>query len=265
MIRNYIENKKEEIKKLNKNYKLYIITDGIDARCNSYMKSKIKHGTEMGFHVEKIIVNSVKEMSLALCKAKIDGACTICQFPIKEELKNYYLSSKMAEELDVDGFFSERTLYHGILEQAPCTPKGIIKFLESEVKDLNKKNLVIFGRGELTGLPLVNLAIPRFASVSVITSKTDSVHRYNAIQNADIFVLATGVKGSLKLSEIPVHKPVVVMNVGTILDENRKLTTELDLDTEDKDNVYYTPRIGGVGILTVLSLFENIIEKQLTR
>jgi 5,10-methylene-tetrahydrofolate dehydrogenase/methenyl tetrahydrofolate cyclohydrolase len=45
-----------------------------------------------------------------------------------------------------------------------------------------------------------------------------------------------------------------------MFDENGKLTTELEVDCE-RENVWYTDRIGAVGVLTCLSLFENVVNK----
>lgn len=264
---NYQKNEIEKLSKLvndlklnNIHPKLYIITDGEDDRCKTYMRSKLSHGENIGINVEVKTIQTVNELDELLEIAFQENIPTIMQLPIKKELEEYYNNNSLSKILDVDGFFTFQNLIDGDWSNAPCTALGIMNYILEENGldiDSRNKNIVIFGRGNLCGLPLTVMSVPLFATTTVITSKTKPSTKRQVLKNADVIVLATGVKGSLKMSELPLDRDIYVVNVGTIF-ENGKLTTELDVDCEN-DNVWYTPRIKGIGVLTVLSLMENVI------
>ncbi|MGL4425586.1 MAG: hypothetical protein ACRCZ0_06750 [Cetobacterium sp.] len=243
------------------NPKLVIITDGVDDRCKTYMKSKLNHGVLVGIEVEVKTISTVSELDELLKDCFDNNTPTIMQLPIKKELELYYNDSSIAHKIDVDGFFSFTDLVNKEWDNAPCTPKGVMNYiLDSNGLDLDTrdKHMVVVGRGMLTGAPLSIMSNQVFGTTTVLTSKTTRMVKRNALATADVIVLATGVKGSVKMSEIPKDRNVFVINVGTMFDENGKLTTELDVDC-DRENVFYTDRIKAVGVLTVLSLMENVI------
>lgn len=261
----YIEDEKYWIAKgvyqLKNKPKLIILTDGVDERCKTYMKAKVKMGEELGIEVEVITLTSTSHLQSILTQSVGNKSCTIMQLPISKEYEIYYRNSLEAQITDVDGFFSYQSIADEEYKNTPCTPRGIMDYMfeASDMRDLDKKSLVIVGRGELTGYPLMAMAVRNFGSVGMITSKTDKHMRINMLYNADVVVLSSGVKGSVKTSELSDYRDVLVFNVGTIFNEGR-LEMELVVD-EEKYNVSWTPRIKGVGILTVVSLMRNILEK----
>lgn len=241
--------------------KFYILTDGVDDRCKTYMKSKLNYGEKVGIDVQVKVVTNIIELDKILKECIKEKIPVIMQLPIKKELEDYYNSYEEIKNFDIDGFFSYQKLVERDWDNAPCTPKGVMNFiLDSNGLDLDcrKKHLVVAGRGNLCGMPISIMGMQEFGTVTVLTSKTNKYTKLQALKTADVVVLATGVKGSVKMSELPKDKNIFVMNVGTMFDEHGKLTTELEIDCE-RENVWYTPRIGGVGVLTVLTLMENCI------
>lgn len=251
---------KKQIKKLNKNPKLAIITDGKDERCATYMKSKLKIAEELGIVARIEKVKDKYDMIDKTFKILENEERTICQLPIKQDIKEQY-DEYLCELTDVDGMSSEslKNMFYKNTDICPATPKGIIQFLEYKNIDLSTKNIVIVGRGELVGLPLSTILLnKKCGSLSIISSKTTLETKNVMLGNADIVICASGIKGSVKTSDLSNEKEVIVINVGTMFDESGKLTTELLVD-EDKENVFYTDRIGAVGVCTVLGLMENVI------
>lgn len=251
---------KKQIKKLDKKPKLAIITDGKDARCKTYMKSKLKIAEELGINARIEIIKDKYDMVDKTFTILENEETTICQLPIKQDIKDQY-DEYLCELTDVDGMSSDslKNMFYNNIDICPATPKGIIQFLEYKKIDLTSKNIVIVGRGELVGLPLSTILLnKKCGSLSIISSKTTTETKNIMLKNADIVVCASGVKGSVKTSELSSEKEVIVINVGTMFDEHGKLTTELLID-DDKENIFYTDRIGAVGVCTVLGLMENVI------
>ncbi len=252
-----LKNLKYNLKNYAQNQKtLCIITDAEYPECETYMKSKKMIGADMYVNTDVAVVANKAEIARALDYAKRFGWATILQLPCRPELVDYYKSKR--PESDVDGFFTAGELYKGEDTILPATPKGIMDYLKDEEQlDLRGKTVVILGRGELVGKPLAVMMINEGATVAVFNSKSDLEAKRAMLALADVVILATGVKGSAKLSEI--NKDAIIFNVGTIFDNVGKLTTELEVDCEL--GARYTPRIKGVGPLTCIALFENVMKK----
>lgn len=236
---------------------LYIITDDVDPRTQTYMKSKLNMADKLGIRAEKIVVKSKEELIDLTFDVMLNGARTICQLPISKEIEDEYMN-KISYFDDVDGFSQMNKVFYDDYSNIPATPKGIMEHLEYIDYDLRGKTVVILGRGNLVGKPLATLMMNKGATVIVLNSKSSDFIRSDSLAIADVVVCATGINGSVKTSELADLKEVLVYNVGTCFDENGKLTTELEVDYE-KENIKYTDRIGAVGVCTVLSLLDNVV------
>lgn len=232
---------------------LYIITDDVDPRTQTYMKSKLNMAEKLGIKAKKIIVKSKED----LLNLNLDGARTICQLPILKEIEENYMN-KISIFNDVDGFNEMNNIFYDNYSNIPATPKGIMEHLDFMKYDLKGKTVVVVGRGNLVGKPLSILMLNKGATVITLNSRSSDIIRKISLSVADIVICATGVKGSVKTSELSDINEVLVYNVGTCFDKNNKLTTELEVDCE-KDNIKYTDRIGAVGVCTVLSLLDNVV------
>lgn len=258
---NYLkESLRERVNKLERK-ELLILTDGVDKQCETYMKSKVNIGKELGITTTIVKIESMWHLDEVLYDALQTKTPVIMQLPIDKKYEEKYNKVKhLIKKVDVDGFFRFQELSEGDYTIAPATPKGILNYLKDPMGlnlNLRGKNVVIVGRGNLVGKPLAIMMMNEGATTTILTSKTNKGAKKIALTTADIVVLATGVKGSVSTSELSM-KDTYVINVGTCFDENNKLTTELGIDSST-ETVHYTPRIKGVGILTVLTLFENVV------
>lgn len=249
-----------KVKLLKKNCivpKLFIITDDVDPRTKTYMKSKLNMANELGIEASKKIATCKNDLIDLYTESITRYATTICQLPICEEVEKEYMRVFKIFP-DVDGFSQMNKVFYDDYSNIPATPKGIMEHLDFINYDLRGKTVVILGRGNLVGKPLSTLMLNKGATVIVLNSKSKSFIRSSSLAVADVVICATGIKGSVKTSELSDTKVVLVYNVGTCFDENNKLTTELEVDCE-KENVKYTDRIGAVGVCTVLSLLDNVV------
>lgn len=254
---NKLKNEVECLKDVGIEPKLTILTDGRSKAAETYMKSKIKQASAIGININKIVLKDAYEARNFVYDYTCSPVPTICQFPIKDSIKSIYMNN-VIDFLDADGFNSYRSLYSGDYSIAPATAKGIYEHLLFSGKEIKGANVVILGRGELVGKPLSIMLINDGATVTVINSKTDDTFKRLVLKEADVVVAATGVLGSVKVSELSDTKEVYVYNVGICFDENKKLTTECVCD-EYKENVFMTDRIGAVGVCTCLNLFDNVL------
>ncbi len=156
----------------------------------------------------------------------------------------------------------------------PATAKGVISILNFYKIPIKGKKITVVGRSKLVGAPLATLFRNLGAQVTVCHSQTLDLKAET--KNADIIAVAVG-KPNLIGKEL-VSKNQVVIDVGinvlddsqsTIVDSQhnseshptlRKLVGDVDFDQVVKIVKAITPVPGGVGPMTVASLFENLLE-----
>lgn len=200
---------------------------------------------------EKIIetINRLNEDS------EVDGI--LVQLPLFEHIDEQKVLDSVLPAKDVDGFSSQNIgkLFKGNGEVIPCTPKGILTILKQLEENLAGKNAVIVGRSQIVGKPMASLLLSQDMTVTVCHSKTSNLPEHT--RNADVLVVATGVPHLIKKEMV--KEGAIVIDVG-MTRVNDKLVGDVDTEGVSKVARYVTPVPGGVGLTTVYSLMENIVE-----
>ena len=167
--------------------------------------------------------------------------------PLPKHINEETVKLAIAPSKDVDGF-------HPLSHLDPCTPRGIMNYLNSENVQIQGKNAVVIGRSNIVGKPMAKLLLVANANVTVLHSKTtfEDMHKY--IANADIIVIAIGKAGFL--DEKFSYKPTAILvDVGI-----NRLEDGLHGDAIPNLPVgLQTPVPGGVGLLTRLALYQNLL------
>lgn len=121
---------------------------------------------------------------------------------------------------------------------------------------LNGKHVVIIGRSNIVGKPLLQCCLNRNATVTICHSKTKDLKKHT--QNAEILISAVGKP---KFVTKDMVKPgAVVIDVGMNRDENGKLVGDVDFENVEPIASYITPVPGGVGPMTIAMLMYNVIK-----
>ena len=194
----------------------------------------------------------------------IDGI--MIQQPVPERfrgLEQYIKNSK-----DVDGF----TTYNlgGTLNNekhiSACTPSGILQLLHYYNIELSGKHVVILGRSNIVGKPLIGMLLNENATVTSCNSYTKNLQGITL--NADILISAMGQPKYIN-SHYITTRCTCIIDVGINRDENNKVCGDVNYKditdmwsswekTGDKVERYITPVPGGVGPMTVASFVNNI-------
>lgn len=186
---------------------------------------------------------------------EIDGI--LVQLPLFKHLDEARIIDSILPEKDVDGFSAVNVgrLYAGKPSVVPCTPKGILTILKELEPNLTGKNAVVVGRSQIVGKPMLSLLLNENMTVTICHSKTTNLPEHT--RNADVLVVATGVPHLI--NESMVKEGAIVIDVGM----NRmkdKLVGDVDTASVDTKAKYVTPVPGGVGLTTVFSLAQNVVE-----
>ena len=261
-IKNYVDTRKAEIKSKVDNMstkpKLLIIQVGDNFASNKYVAGKEKDCQEVGIEckVAKLEETIEEESLLDYIRAfenRYDGI--IVQLPLPKHINVNNVVKTLPISVDVDGFKAESDFI-------PCTPLGVYNILMDVCKEdkmLDGKNVVILGRSDIVGKPMTNLLIEKTnATVTVCNSHTKNMDELTF--NADIIISAIG-----KAKLVSHAKPnSIVIDVGINMDENGKMCGDINWESMPEDLRFITPVPGGVGLLTRLSLLENVIKAKET-
>ena len=253
----FVVARKEEIKNLvlgmQKVPCIGIVQLNEDAASNAYVKGKLKDAAELGIKAELIklpIETSEEELLKVIDDLNKDDIHDgfIVQMPLPKQINEETVKLAVDPKKDVDGF-------HPLSSLAPCTPKGIMTYLKHENVELLGKNAVVIGRSNIVGKPMAKLLLKESCNVTVLHSKTSAEDMARYIENADIIVVAIGKAGFLD-NRFKYKDSAVIVDVGISRDE-----TGLHGDAIPGLPVkLQTPVPGGVGLLTRLALYENLLE-----
>jgi len=253
---------KKEISSLERCPGIAVIQVGNNEASNVYIKNKKNTAEELGckFHHIKF-KEDVKEEDILIkidelnSDIEIDGI--LIQMPIPNHLNTSIIQNRVNPTKDIDGLTDVNAglLLHNKPCHIPCTPKGIIEMINYYNIDLKGKHVVIVGRSELVGKPLMSLMLNNNATVTVCHSYTSNLKEITS--TADILIVAVGKKHII--TSDMVKDGVVVIDVGINRIDN-KLYGDVDFDNVKTKSSYITPVPGGVGQTTVLSLYKNLLK-----
>lgn len=273
-VKEIVENKKKKLKREIMELrdegiipKLAVILANDSDASRIYVGRKRKLCQEMGIDEteyifdEKItteeLINTIQKLN---SDDEIDGI--LIQLPLFKHLDEQKILDSVIPDKDVDGFSSINVgmLYKGNKDIVPCTPKGILTILKELEPDLVGKNAVVVGRSQIVGKPMAALLLTEEMTVTICHSKTVDLVKHT--KEADVLVVATGVPHLIKVGMI---KPgAIVIDVGmTRIGE--KLLGDVDTDSLKDVAKYITPVPGGVGLTTVYSLMENVVNLAVRR
>ena len=107
--------------------------------------------------------------------------------------------------------------------------------------EVQGKNVVIIGRSNIVGKPLIQCCLNKNATVTVCHSKTIGLKEYT--KKADIVIVAIGKAKFLTADMI--KDGAVIIDVGINRDENNKLCGDVDFENVKQKASYITPVPGG--------------------
>lgn len=261
---NILNNIKKEAESYDVKPTLAVIIVGNDPASKVYVKNKIKKSEFLGFNsiLKELPENTTKEELLDVIKnlnndKNVNGI--LLQLPLPKGLDEKDFLDEISPIKDVDGFttYNSGKLFKGEKPYAvACTPKGIIKLLETKNINLEGKLAVVIGRSNIVGKPIAALLLQKNATVIQAHSKTKNLPEI--LKLADVIISATGkeefIKGDM------VKEGAVIIDVGITRNKNGKLTGDVDFESVNKKVSYITPVPGGVGPMTIASLMENTLE-----
>ena len=137
----------------------------------------------------------------------------------------------------------------------PCTSKAVIETIDYYNIDLTGKKVVVVGRSNIVGKPLIPQLLAKNATITLCHSKTKNIEQ--EIKQADVVIMAIGKAKFLKKEHI--KNEAILIDVG-INFENDKIVGDIDFEDIKEIASMCTPVPGGIGTITNTLLIDNIIK-----
>ena len=252
-----------ELKKQGIIPKLAVIMVGDDKASQVYVRNKSKACDEIGIEYEEYLkdASTTQEELLNLIdelNAREDISGILLQSPIPKHLDIREAFNRIDYKKDVDGFNPINVGKLAIGEDCfiSCTPYGVVKLLEANNIKIEGKHVVILGRSNIVGRPLIQCMLNEHATVTVCHSRTQNLKEFT--KQADILISAIG-KAKF-VTEDMVKDGAVVIDVGINRNDEGKLVGDVDYENVEPKTSYITPVPGGVGPMTIAMLMNNVVK-----
>lgn len=223
--------------------KLVIFYDNDSPVIAKYMSLKERYGEDIKVDVEVRRLEAATAAEAVKAAAEDDSVSgIIVQLPLAE--CDMAILDLIPNKKDVDGLRGERDTATAMAIHWLLTGYGI---------ELPSLKLAVVGRGKLVGAPLLKMWRESNYDVEMFHRGDDLMR----LRDFDVIVTATGVPG-LITSEM-LKQGAVVVDAGTASEKGVIVGDVAEDVRENRDDLTITPKIGGVGPLTVAMLFENVI------
>lgn len=240
--------------------KLVIIRNNDSPVIQKYVSLKQRYGEDIGVAVEDWYR---EDILAAIHEANTDEAVDgiIVQLPLAQKDTNLdEILAEIAPEKDVDGLATDIHLMDNSLGEylsgeyfESATATAVNWLLAGYDVPMEKLKIAIVGRGRLVGKPLARMWRNSGYDIAVFHRGDDLLD----LVNYDLIVSATGQAHLIK--DAMVRLGAYVVDAGTA-SEGGVLVGDVDDSVRDRtDLAGITPKVGGVGPLTVTALFEHVL------
>ena len=245
--------------------RLAVIIVGSDPASEVYVRNKRKACEELGILSDHIALPAeTTRAELLACidalNADRDVHGILVQLPLPAQIAAHEeeVLSRIDPRKDVDGFHPVNVghLAIGVPGLRPCTPAGCIRMLDYAGILIEGTRAVIIGRSNIVGKPMAHLLLERNATVTVCHSRTKNLAQVT--READILVAAVGRPHFVTADMVKAGATVIDVGINRVAPKT--LVGDVDFDAVAEVAGAITPVPGGVGLLTVAMLMENVVQ-----
>lgn len=256
------ETLKEAFAALDFTPKLVIFRVGERADSKSYVERKVAMAERLGVQAEVVhMPSSVSESELLVSieahNQASDTHGMIVQLPLPEGVNSDRIINAIDSRKDVDGLTDHNIAKLAANEPGvvPATPRGILSLLKDYDVPVAGKHVVVIGRSRLVGKSVSLLLQNHDATVTMCHSKTTDLAAHTSM--ADIVIVATGQQRFISSKHLRDGQTVIDVGIGA--DANERIVGDVDVESVQDLDIKLSPVPGGVGPMTVISLFENLL------
>ncbi len=186
----------------------------------------------------------------------VDGI--LVQLPLPAQIDQTTVIERIHPAKDVDGFhpYNIGRLAQRMPRLRPCTPRGVMRMLESIGEDLRGRDAVVVGASNIVGRPMSLELLLAGCTVTTCHRFTRDLAAH--VARADLLVVAVGKPRFIPGAWI---KPgAIVVDVGINRLPSGEIVGDVEYEAAKTRAGWITPVPGGVGPMTVATLLLNTLE-----
>ncbi|MGJ0847986.1 bifunctional 5,10-methylenetetrahydrofolate dehydrogenase/5,10-methenyltetrahydrofolate cyclohydrolase [Tissierella praeacuta] len=254
----------EELAKIGKVPTLGIVRLGNNPDDVSYEKSIIKNCETIGIKsqvFEKDLDMTTNELVEFMEELNQDNSISgVLVFrPLPKHIDETRIREALSPAKDVDCMhpLNLAKIFEGNMSGfTPCTPKAAMEILLYNNVELEGKNVVVVNRSMVLGKPLAMMLLEKNATVTICHSRTKNLHEITS--KADVVVTALGKAKFFDKKYF--NEKSICIDVGVSLDNEGKLSGDIDYPEVSEMVSMITPVPGGVGAVTTSLLLSHVVE-----
>lgn len=242
--------------------KLAVILVGDDPASVVYARSKQKvcEGIGMAFELFTMPSNTPEAEILARIEVLNKDQAVhgiMIELPLPKGISKNAIMAAVRPDKDVDGVhpINRGYILSGQEGLFPATPLSCIELLLRSGVKIAGKHVVLVGRGETVGKPLVFLILKHDATVTICHSKTPDLGAFT--RQADILIAAVGRAKMIKKDMV---KPGAIVVDAGINEIPGGICGDVDFENVQEITSLISPVPGGVGSLTTALVMRNVLK-----
>ncbi|MBP9719510.1 MAG: bifunctional 5,10-methylenetetrahydrofolate dehydrogenase/5,10-methenyltetrahydrofolate cyclohydrolase [Candidatus Levybacteria bacterium] len=192
----------------------------------------------------------------------------IIQRPLPKHIDTESINQAVLPTKDIDAFHANTSFDMPLAKAALMLLENvltleILKQVQDDIKTgmtfkiwLQSKNIVVVGKGETGGGPIITLLKKYGITPTIIDSRTKDPLKLT--KQADIIISAVG-KENVIIPEM-IKKDVILISIGQHKQKDGKFHGDYEEESIKDIAAYYSPTPGGVGPVNVACLLDNLIQ-----
>lgn len=242
---------------------LVTIVIGDNAASRGYIRSEQRQARQIGLkHKVLQLPSQISEKQAQQTILQISQLADVDAILLAAPLSPHLCRQKIMQVIpplkDIEGLTAENIgrLWTGQPTNIPATALGIMKLLDFYQISVSGRHVVIIGRSEIVGKPLAALLLQQNATITITHSQTRNLAAIT--KQADILIVAIGQANFIDKKYL--KKGVIIIDVGANYDSQGQMQGDVDALSVQQIAAMLSPVPGGVGPLTVASLFEQVVK-----
>lgn len=236
---------------------LSIIQVGDRPDSTSYIRAKTIFAQKIGVEIRQLKLSvdiSESELIQKIMTENEDSKVCgiIVQLPLPLQINRDNIIASIDPAKDADGL-TGKCPHDSVV---PATARGVFELLKYYNIPIENKKVTVVGRSILVGRPIAELCAKKGAMVTVCHSGT--LNLAEETRGADILIVATGKAHLIKPEHV--NNGQVIIDVGISKDLEGQILGDVDFENVSKIVKAISPVPGGVGPMTVLALFQNLLD-----
>lgn len=254
----------EALKKEGKEPTMGIVRLGSNPDDISYERSIIKNCEKLGISTkvfENDLEMTTEELEKLMEKLNKDSSVSgILVFrPLPKHIDESRIRKSISPDKDIDCMhpLNLARVFEGDMSGfVPCTPKSAMEILLYNKVDLEGKNVVVINRSMVLGKPLAMMLLNENATVTICHSRTKDLP--SITKAADVVVTALGRAKFFDKKYF--NEDSICIDVGVSMDDDGKLSGDIDYEPVSELVKMITPVPGGVGSVTTSLLLSQVVK-----